>query len=494
MPRKTYRIWSAIERTLGCDVRPAIRRTYEAEFEDAELELIVTELPHYLAQFPSQSRNSPSTVYVLGRLIRSGEWRKPEPVALEPERFVPPLRLELQPVGFVDDDLVSQMPTLVQCMVEARLEGTGICVDYAIAGSLAQLAAVCGNRLKFRAWSDYHFVNLYLVLVGDTGKSFKSSVLKQVKAALSDVDSRCLAADEGSVEALIKDLAEYPARLWIRDEFAGLLAAIKGVDYLKPVRELLLSLYDHTGIYRRHLTRTSWECHNPALSFLATIQPAVMGEELFSGRNVDSGFVNRLLLIPGDGVLPYWPAIQDYSILANSINGRLRALLDQPAIAIDVGHLSAAAQVWNDCEEEAFGPYGGWVAKRAALQALKIATIFEAAEGWPAGKRVNPKWLDVALGLLERWYKNSVAVIADVHIRQAGERDRRDFFALICHHSHNKIGPVAVGKLTSEAQLSKRRADEYVVDLIARGWVSEDDNERLHCTRESKLCEKKGAK
>lgn len=490
MPRKAFLLWSVIEKALDNKVQPSIRRRYEEQFTDLELTVIGQELPDYLAQFPA-SKNSASIVYTLGRMIQKGEWgvEPPEPLRATPAA-PQPLQARLEPFGFTHDSLLEQMPPLIQCLTELRLEGTGICVDYALAGAIATVAAVCGNRLTFKAWSDLHQTNMYLVLVGETGRSLKSSVLTKTKAQLSQLDSGTLAADEGSVEALIKDLAESPhSRLWIRDEFAGLLAAIKGQDYLKPVRELLLSLYDHRGVYRRRLTRGEWTCVNPALSFLATIQPAVMGEELFNGRNLDSGFVNRLLLVCGEGVTP-WLHI-DHSEVEGQIQRRLRSLLSASETSVSVEHLKDAAYVWRGAERQAFGPYGDYVAVRSGIQALKLATIFEAADSWPVnGSRVSDKWLSVALELLERWYKRSVVVIADVHIRQPGERDRREFFLLACHATHNKTGPQSVGLLSAEAQISKRKAEEYVSDLVGRGWLGEDDEQRIVCNRKSPICEK----
>ena len=66
------------------------------------------------------------------------------PPRLPPARPTAPI-----PWGIVKDPLVKQMPPLVQCLVEDRLEGTQICEDFGIAGALAQGSACVGNRIRF---------------------------------------------------------------------------------------------------------------------------------------------------------------------------------------------------------------------------------------------------------------------------------------------------------------------------------------------------------
>ena len=400
---------------------------------------------------------------------------------------VPVVTHDLVPMPFVDDSLVKAMPTLVQALVASKLQGTGICTDYAIASALTVVAGSVGNRVRFTTWGDsMHFTNSYFVLVGTTGSSRKSTVLKWVKQMLSEVNPQLLAADEGSVEALIQDLDDEGSRVWLRDEFSGLLAAIKGTDYLRPVRELLLSLYDHVGIYKRRLTRRSYECEDPCLTFLTTIQPEVMGEELFGGRNIDSGFVNRLLLVVGDGV-DEWPRIEGAGGYRQAIRVKLAGMARGPRVTIDTRDCLEVSQQWKGQEAETFGPYGKWVAARASIQALKLAVLFEAADG-ATHSRLPVDWIHLACALLERWYKASCALIGEVHIKQPGERDRRDYFKVACAATHNGSGPLAVGKLAAEMQISKRQAETYTEDLVGRGWLALNDLGDPECVSESSLC------
>lgn len=496
MPRPEFRIWATIQANLGATVQPHVRRRIQEKYELWVLECLAEELPAYLAQWPDPAGNA-STLFTLADLIARHEWPNgpaPEPAWEALDETPPSAAPAPEPVVFgsqpwITDSLVQEMPPLVQALVAARLQGTSICVDYAIAGALATVAACAGNRIKFSSWGDSeHLPNIYLVLVGETGRSYKSSVCKWVKGLLSEVDPAALAADESSVEAMIRDLAERPSRLWVQDEFAGLLGAMKGRDYMRPVREALLSLYDHVGVYRRRLMRAEFAATDPALSLLTTIQPAVMGEELFSGRNVDSGFVNRLLLVCGSPSPEQWPSIEDWRPLRNDITAKLRGLANMPAVRCNASGVLEIAMQWDGAEEKAFGPYGKYVAARSSTHCLKIAALLETANNWPGGKNIEPRWAHLAAALLDRWYRASAQMIEDVHIKQPGERDRRDFFEIACRHTHNGTGPVGIGRLSEEAQISKRKAEDYMTDLQARGWLGEGDEQEVFCLRRSPLC------
>ena len=59
-------VWDSIERELGVDVRPSLRRSLRAEYTLAELRTIAEELPQYLDRYPPDSRHSPNVIRALG--------------------------------------------------------------------------------------------------------------------------------------------------------------------------------------------------------------------------------------------------------------------------------------------------------------------------------------------------------------------------------------------------------------------------------------------
>jgi hypothetical protein len=372
------------------------------------------------------------------------------------------------------------------------MAGTQISLDFAVAGALATWAAATGNRLAFEAYGfGYHFCNLYIVLVGATGRSYKSSVLKYTKQLVEATNPQLLAADESSAEALVRDLADFPSRLWIKDELSGLLSSLRGRDYMGPIREILLSLFDHSGVYRRHLMKATYEASDPCLSFLAGIQPEIMGEELFSGRNVTSGLINRLILVHSKGEEERRPRLENQVACWTTVTTRLRAIQALPRVTVDCHDIAPASSVLVDTGT--YAPHD-YIAQRSGIIALKIATLLAAADRWPTPSSPVPShWLSLALGLLDRWYRSAATIIDAVYVKQPDEKERRDIMSLICEASHNGRRPLTMAEIQAATHMSKRNAESYRNDLHARGWAITTDDDELICMRLAPQCPERRA-
>lgn len=474
------RYWKELEFIVEYKWPKSAKQRFIQDYGEKGLREVLSHAERYIEAFPQElgASDVPAT---LMRMLEAGDWPPPAQATKAGAEGGIVRPQIVRPVGLSNDPLLAELPPLVQAMAEDRIEGTNVCLDFAIAGAIAQLAALAGNQVRFKAWGDERLCNLYLILVGEAGSSHKSSVARWAKRVIGDVDHKALAPDEGSVEALIRSLSEYPSRLWIRDEFAGLLASMKGQDYMRPVRELLMSLYDHLGVYRRYLMRATYTCTNPALTFLATIQPSVLGEELFSGRNVDSGFVSRLILVWG-GSCDRWPTV---ALEREMILSSLRMLSSQ-AGTLRLSAVHAADLAGAEQDVALAEPHGQWLAGRFAAHALKIATLL----AWARGEKTDVRDEDIypAMSLLRRWNKQMSEVIDEIHIKTPGERQRRDVFGFICKRSHNGTGPPGKGEIAEWAHVGKRDATALGDDLEDRGWVSEADDGKLQCTKRSYLC------
>ena len=382
-----------------------------------------------------------------------------------------PLTSGCQPAGFVDDEVLSRLPTTLQLLVEHRLQGTEICPDFAISGAIATFAAIVGNKVRIRAWGDQKMLNEYFLLVGESGTSFKSAMPRRANEILGQVAPELLAPNEGSGQGLITELQDNPSLLWVKDEFAGLLVSIDKNDYMRTVREMLLELFDRgPGPYKRKLSQRLYTAQDVALSILGTIQPRVLGEELITGRNIGSGLVNRLLLVVGEGMAETWPMIEDSYRVDAFIRERLSYYLTMTGgTVIDGEHLRNPANLWKGQEREIFGEYGPAVATRASTHALKLAAIFECTDHWPiTGTVVQEKWLDVALKWLERLFTKSSALIESVHLKTPGEQQRRDILTYLQGRKS-----ATEGEISKALHLSAKATADHIGTLKARGSVWE---------------------
>lgn len=460
-----YDLWVAVTKKLnGGKIQPGRWSQLLKHYPPEEIEAALPCLLEYLAGERGTADHLERVIEAVKNGSLVAEVRVTEE---EPEPITETASREPIPIaswGLTDDPIVAHMPDLIQGLVEQRLQGTEICVDYALAGAIVTVAACCGNRLRIRAWGDTIFPNLYVVLCGETGSSFKSAIPKQVNEIVSAVYPQAVAPNDFSVEALVTHLSEQPSALVIRDELSGLLAAMKGRDYMGPVRELLMTLYSHSGIYRRRLQRATYHANNPALSLLATIQPAVLGEELITGRNVESGFLNRIILVVGEGV-PKWPRLVDPRGHRQGLVDRLRLVVGGGVVEVDMCDLEDRANIWRG-HEDVFGDYGDAVARRASTHALKLASVLQAADEWPRQGCINPDWLELSLALLERWLKSAAAMVEAVHLKEAGERIRRDILKRV-----SRNGGATKPDLLRHLQIEKGQLERHLETLIEREQI-----------------------
>lgn len=471
MANRSTQIWRRLSVTADYKWSQQAKQRFIDRWGEKGLLDADAHIDNYLEAYPSE-RGASNALWTLASMLERGDWPPPPP------RPVPEARIETSfvPIGFAGDPILAEMPPLIQSLVEHRLQGVEVCADYAIAGALAMVAACCGNRLRVRAWGDTQLSNLYFLLVGETGTSFKSAIPKRIIETLSDVNPLLLAPQHTSWEMLVKNLSEQPSRIFVRDEFAGLLASIKGQDYLRPLREVLLELFSWYGPYEKGTLRATHRANCPALSVLATMQPKVFGEELLSSRNIESGFVNRFLIVVGGGV-PRWPRVEGAEELRHRLILALKGLARSGVVTIEATQLEGAANIWRGQEIAAFGEYGDVVGRRASIQAIKLAAALEAANGWPnEGALISDRWLDVALRLLERWYREAAALVRREYVRTEGGRVRREMLEYIVAHSKN--GGSSEAELLRHFQQHAKTLAGHLETMKAAETISQADDLR----------------
>ena len=458
-----FQKWRDLEECLGVDFPTKFRNTFWDNW-GGEFEEVIEELPSYLKSHPECHRKM-ATLNTLAKAIRLGDWPlSPTVTPMEVHNGV----YMNKPIGFVDDVVLQGLPSLIQSLVEYRLQGTYICTDFAIAGALATVSACCGNRVRVRAWGNTTFANEYFLLVGPPRTSFKSSVIKTVRELLSEAYPTCIAPDEGSVEGLVRHLREKPSAMWLKVELANLLIAIKGQDYMRHMRPFLLTMFDHTGVYNRTIANNIADLIDPAVSLLSGIQPKVFGEELMSPLYIDSGFTNRLLVVRGDGIEDKWPRIEDAEVLKGQLVTRLRQIANGFPADIYADHIEDDSGIWRGIAVKEFGEYGDVVAQGAHAHIIKVAAILQAADSWPKPHTyIDPRWVAASIALLHRWFTSATALVAETLTKYKGEIIRRDIVAFLSAH-----GKAGVGEISKSLQLSTRQLKDHIETLEERNTIT----------------------
>lgn len=153
--------------------------------------------------------------------------------------------------------------------------------EYAEAAGLALLALAAPQaRVKLGPYGENGLpLNLYLLLVGDSSTSRKSTSQKLMASVAKWVRPDGLPGRIASPEALVEMLAKLSPQgtRWNPDEFGMFLAQMYAQDFKKGIEEVLLTVYDgETYTYVRAGEKET-RVDDPSLTILGASTPEALG-------------------------------------------------------------------------------------------------------------------------------------------------------------------------------------------------------------------------
>lgn len=191
--------------------------------------------------------------------------------------------------GNLKHNFISQYINWARTMTDA-------CLEYHIASALMLLATVAGNQITYAGFGGrVNWPNLYVILIGPSGISRKSTVIGMVDNLLSIVDTDLVIRGEQSREAFMNLLKDHPVALLPLSEFRSALSLWKK-DYQAGFKECVTDLYDPYLKYKRRLIKESYTIEKPALNIYAGTTVDWLREGLTSG-DLRGGFMGRFLII-----------------------------------------------------------------------------------------------------------------------------------------------------------------------------------------------------
>ena len=153
---------------------------------------------------------------------------------------------------------------------------------------LAVLAA--GMRVALAPFPDGLPVNLYVTLVGPSSLSRKSTAQAIARTFLAAMRPNALLPDRMTGERAIEELAQRQVAVWMPDELGILLQQIYQREFLRPLEELILTLYSGQDYKYQTLGRGETVIHGLDLSILGAATPESFAG---SGRALSSGLLPR---------------------------------------------------------------------------------------------------------------------------------------------------------------------------------------------------------
>jgi hypothetical protein len=313
-------------------------------------------------------------------------------------------------------------------------------------------AVAIARRLVISTLFGPLFPNLFILWLAPTTLFRKSTALDVAHRLARQVFPHLMAAQDTTPEAFLSDLAgREPPYLdalteadradwqagrnhaaqkgWLLDEMSGLMA-IAGKDYNAGLVESLIRFYDCHECYIRS-TRGQGRIvvRNGYLSLLGASTPAAMASHLRAATLWSTGWWPRFALLTPEAERPPWrePAAQDPPAgLVEGLEALYRRLpapaWPAPPLAEPVTLGPGVQDAWNrynkalsyemlpgELDERLHGTYG-----RLPGQALKVALILAALDGWPvgqAGPAIELPHLARAISTCEAWRASAHRVL-----------------------------------------------------------------------------------
>jgi Bifunctional DNA primase/polymerase, N-terminal/Protein of unknown function (DUF3987) len=270
------------------------------------------------------------------------------------------------------------------------------------------------------------YPNFYLLLMGQTGDSRKSTVmwlacelLRRVGEDFKELDG--VVSAEGIYEALKE--REGTKGLVYADEFRALLSVAKrkGTQDILPRLNSLYYCPDRASIDR---VKDSTVITRPFLS-LVTATPQAYVEDILSDLEITGGFLNRFLIISGNEQEPK-PIVKSPSAAAwGPIAAGLRQVRERT-----FGHLemtAEATELWINFYTGWKKERREWHPKQANLSArtfehvLKIAVVYSALAG---EQQISVKSLAIAVAVGGWLQFNTLQLFADTGLDHFGKCER----------------------------------------------------------------------
>lgn len=303
--------------------------------------------------------------------------------------------------AFQPESFVGQFMRYASMLTDASLE-------YHEASALVLLATLThGIKIELDPYPDGLSTNLFLVLVGGSTRSRKSTAQNIAKNMIKSALPKSLLPSRMTGEAAIYTMVGMSGKpaLWLPDEFGVLLGQIFKRDFMRPLEELMLSLYGGED-YSYRTVRDTVTVTDPHLSILAAATPESLS---LAGPGALLGG-----LLPRFGVVfPAAPPPERAVGVSRGVDGEKAALVTRMRAII--GSVHAPSQSLNRVkfEPEAvaiLASYGSSLAgegvhvDRLPMMLYKVAALSALADG---RRLVNAYDAGISTVVINRWAEGS---------------------------------------------------------------------------------------
>jgi hypothetical protein len=163
---------------------------------------------------------------------------------------------------------------------------------------LALVGIILGNKCFFPYGDTRIYPNIWLILLGDSSSSRKTTAINIGKRILSEVNPELIYPNEFSQEKIQGLLEKRPCGCFFFSEFVSLMGLLSR-DYLAGTKGFLADLYDSPFIYKRETEKKSIRIENPSISIISATNQSWFTEKM-KESDIIGGFIPRFIIIMPD--------------------------------------------------------------------------------------------------------------------------------------------------------------------------------------------------
>ena len=343
-----------------------------------------------------------------------------------------------------------------------------------------------GNRL---------YSNLYVLVVGDSTGSRKSTSVELGREVLNEAMPERDGGHPGSWEGLADSLTSKPHQLLSYGEFGQFLAQAKE-GYFAAIKQSLTAVYDGEKMERTLAVKRTYGTNgqqqprvpsapapSPRLSLIGAVTPGFLSE-LSTPSDWEDGFFGRFLTFYATRARTYITTPSDLRPERAWLAHRLRAIGQfLPAAPPTCGGINPEVhQAWADWQAGhaqliRMNPWGAAAIGRAQGHALKIAMMlaWDSFEGVvpPDGWTIRACHLLPAMAIVQLHINSVLEVVAHV----GGTRDMNDRCRVLGVLTASPDDRLSLGVISNRARLLTKRTSEILDTLKQQGVIRyEPDN------------------
>lgn len=158
------------------------------------------------------------------------------------------------------------------------------------------LLSLAVGRTPIRITPNRLYPNIWMILIGTSGVTRKTSAMKLAISILPD-DYKYLPNDF-TPEALQQTLSEQSQGLIWKEEIGGFLENIKKREYMGGTPDLLCQLFDCPARYSRSLRKEKFDINDVCFNIIAATTPSRFLDTV-KLADFDRGFQSRFLIVVG---------------------------------------------------------------------------------------------------------------------------------------------------------------------------------------------------